>query len=37
MVEREDAVAPMIDNWIAAREKLGIKARAMYELAKTVK
>ena len=31
------AAAPMIDNWIAAREKLGIEARAMYELAKTVK
>ena len=31
------AAAPMIENWIAAREKQGIEARAMYELAKTVK
>ncbi len=30
------AAAPMIENWIAAREKQGIDARAMYELAKTV-
>lgn len=31
------AAQPMIENWIAEREKMGLQARAMYELAKTVK
>ncbi len=30
------AAAPMVESWIAAREKQGIEARAMYELANSV-